>query len=116
MGRSEGGELENRLEALLMHMLKWYYQPARRSRGWKSTMREQRKALRRLIRRSPALKRNLEATIADVYQDAVGRSIDETGLIAATFPDELPYSVAEVLEPESEASALAQPPQRGRRR
>ena len=105
MGRSEWGELENRLEVLLMHMLKWDYQPARRSRSWKSTMREQRNALRRLIRRSPGLKRNLEATIADVYQDAVGRAIDETGLSAATFPDELPYSVAEVLEPESEAPA-----------
>ena len=27
MGRSEWSELENRLEALLMHMLKWDYQP-----------------------------------------------------------------------------------------
>jgi hypothetical protein len=116
MGRSEWGELENRLEVLLMHMLKWDYQPARRSRGWKSTMREQRNALRRLIRRSPGLKRNQEATIADVYQDAVGRAIDETGLSAETFPDELPYGVAEVLEPESEAPALAQSPRRGRRR
>jgi hypothetical protein len=62
------------------------------------------------------LKRNLEATIADVYQDAVGRAIDETGLSAATFPDRLPYSVAEVLEPESEATAASQPPRRGRRR
>ena len=39
-------------------------------------MREQRNALRRLIRRSPGLKRNLEATIGDVYQDAGGRAID----------------------------------------
>jgi hypothetical protein len=116
LGRSEWGELENRLEVLLMNMLKWDSQPARRSRGWKSTMREQRNALRRLIRRSPGLKRNLEATIADVYRDAVGRAIDETGLSAETFPDELPYGVAEVLEPESEAPALAQSPRRGRRR
>jgi hypothetical protein len=61
MGRSEWGELENRLEVLLMHMLKWDYQPARRSRSWKATMREQRNALRRLMRRSPGLKRDLEA-------------------------------------------------------
>ena len=27
MGRSEWGELENRLEVLLMHMLEWDYQP-----------------------------------------------------------------------------------------
>jgi hypothetical protein len=116
MGRSEWGELENRLELLLMHMLKWDCQPARRSRSWKATMREPRNAIRRLMRRSPSLKRNLEATIADVYQDAVGRAIDETGLSAATFPDRLPYSVAEVLEPEPEATAASQLPRRGRRR
>jgi hypothetical protein len=116
MGRSEWGELENRLEILLMHMLKWDYQPARRSRSWKATMREQRNAIRRLMRRSPGLKRDLEATIAGVYRDAVGRAIDETGLSAATFPDQLPYGVAEVLEPEAEATASPHSPPRGRRR
>jgi Domain of unknown function DUF29 len=116
MGRSEWGELENRLEVLLMHMLKWDYRRARRSRSWKATMREQRNALRRLLRRSPGLKRDLEATIADAYRDALGRAIDETGLSAATFPDQLPYTVAKVLEPEPEATASPHPPQHGRRR
>jgi hypothetical protein len=116
MGRSEWGELENRLEVLLMHMLKWDYQPARRSRSWKATVREQRNAIRRLMRRSPGLKRNLETTIAEVYQDAVGRAIDETGLNPGTSPEQLPYSVVEVLEPAPEAAAPPQPPRRSRRR
>jgi hypothetical protein len=116
MGRSEWSELENRLEVLLLHMLKWDFQPARRSRSWRSTMREQRNALRRLLRRSPGLKRNLETTIAEVYPDAVGRAIDETGLRAATFPDALPCSLAGVLETESGAPAGRQPLRRGRRR
>ena len=55
MGRSEWGELENRLEVLLMHMLKWDHQPARRSRSWKATMREQRNAIRRLHAAQPGL-------------------------------------------------------------
>jgi hypothetical protein len=116
MGRSEWGELENRLEVLLMHMLKWDHQPARRSRSWKATMREQRNAIRRLMRRSPSLKRGLETTIAEVYPDAVARAIEETGLSAATFPDQLPYGVAEVLEPEPEATAAAAARRSGRRR
>ena len=103
MGRSEWAELENRLEVLLVHMLKWDHQPARRSRSWKATMREQRSAIRRLMRRSPSLKRGLEETIVEVYRDAVGRARDETGLSAGTFPEQLPYSVAGVLEPEAEA-------------
>jgi Domain of unknown function DUF29 len=92
-----------------MHMLKWDHQPARRSRSGKAAVREQRNAIRRLMRRNPSLKRGLEATIAAVYPDAVGRAVDETGLSAATFPDRLPYGVAEVLEPEREATAS--PPQ-----
>jgi Domain of unknown function DUF29 len=40
MSRSEWGELENRREILLMHMLKLDYQPARRSRSWKDPIRE----------------------------------------------------------------------------
>ena len=116
MGRSEWAELENRLEVLLMHMLKWDYQPARTSRSWKATMREQRNAIRRLMRRSPSLKRGLETTVADVYPDAAGRAIDETGLSAATFPDQLPYSVAEILEPEPEATASPPARRPGRRR
>jgi hypothetical protein len=35
----------------------------------------------------------------------VGRASDETGLSAATFPDKLPYGVAEVLELEPWATA-----------
>jgi Domain of unknown function DUF29 len=62
------------------------------------------------MRRSPSLKRNLETTIAAIYPDAVGRAIDETGLSAATFPDELPYSLAEILEPEPEVAVAPQPP------
>jgi len=65
MGRSEWGELESRLEVLLMHMLR-DHQPARRSRSSKGAMREQRNTIRRLLRRSPSLKRGLEATIAEV--------------------------------------------------
>jgi hypothetical protein len=108
MGRGEWREFENRLEVLLMHMLKWDYQLARRSRSWKATMREQRNAIRRLLKRSPSLKRNLETTMADVYHDAVGRAMDETGLSRKTFPAELPYSASQVLEPDPER-AEAQP-------
>jgi hypothetical protein len=109
MGRSESGELENRLELLLMHMLKWDYQPARRTRSWLGTMREQRNALRRLLRRSPSLRRDLEGTIADVYPDALGRAGDETGRSPSTFPNQLPYSVAQVFEPEAESAAAQLP-------
>ena len=42
MGRSVRRELRNRLALLIMHLLKWRFQPAFRSRSWSSTIIEQR--------------------------------------------------------------------------
>jgi Domain of unknown function DUF29 len=42
MGRSEKRALESRLTVLLVHLLKWLYQPARRGRSWQLAIQEQR--------------------------------------------------------------------------
>ena len=39
MGRAEKHELESRLEILLMHLLKWQFQPSHRSRSWQLTIK-----------------------------------------------------------------------------
>lgn len=100
MGRSEWRELENRLEVLLMHLLTYDHQPQRRSRSWNDAIREQRNGLRRLIKRNPGLKRDLEAVVADVYGDAVGRAAEQTGPDPATFPRRVPYTIEQILQPE----------------
>jgi Domain of unknown function DUF29 len=46
MGRGEKRELVNRLALLLLHLLKWQFQPGFRSPSWSSTIREQRIRLR----------------------------------------------------------------------
>ena len=40
MGRSEKRQLASRLEVLMMHLLKWQYQPNFRSRSWQLTIQE----------------------------------------------------------------------------
>jgi hypothetical protein len=40
MGRSEKRELESRLTVLLVHLLKWQYQPMRRGCSWQLTIQE----------------------------------------------------------------------------
>ena len=42
MGRSEKRQLKNRLKVLIMHLLKWQFQPNLRSRSWELTIKEQR--------------------------------------------------------------------------
>ena len=42
VGRSEQRELESRMAVLLMHLLKWQYQPSHRGVSWQMTLKEQR--------------------------------------------------------------------------
>lgn len=97
-GRSEKRELASRLQVLLMHLLKWQFQADLRCRSWQNTIRTQRSDLARLLADNPSLRTTIPDVIAQVYPDAVLDAIEETGLLAPTFPPVCPYSVAEVLD------------------
>src|ERR1700740_707167 len=56
LARSEKREIENRLNVLLVHLLKWAHQPAQRSGGWASTIIEQRARLLKRLQESPSLR------------------------------------------------------------
>jgi uncharacterized Zn finger protein len=45
MGRTEKRELISRLSVLLLNLLKWRYQPERRSPSWEASIRVQRNRL-----------------------------------------------------------------------
>ena len=92
MGRSEREQLTNRLGVLLAHLLKWQFQPARRRKSWRSTIREQRRRAARLLDRNPSLRPHLAAILAEAYGDAVLIAERETDLAEGTFPAECPWS------------------------
>jgi len=95
MGRAEKRELESRLEVLLMHLLKWQFQPSIRSRSWQLTIKEQRLRLQRHLKQNPSLKAAIPDVFADVYQLAVVSAERETGL--DIFPDVCPYDFEQVM-------------------
>jgi hypothetical protein len=92
MGRGEKRELVNRLIVLLLHMLKWKFQPALQSPSWRRSMTVQRHALVRHITDNPSLKSKVSEAIRDAYRDAVLGAADETGLSEGTFPEVCPWS------------------------
>lgn len=98
MGRSEKRELESRLSVLLVHLLKWQYQPVRRSRSWQLTIDEQRLQFARVLTDNPELKSQLEPIIKDAYSLAVIRSSKETALEKNVFPDTCPWDVTQILD------------------
>jgi hypothetical protein len=86
MASSDRNEVENRLVVLLTYLLKWQYQPKRRSRSWRLTIKEQRQRITRRLRKSPSLKPTLTETLQEVYPSAVTVAARETGLDEDIFP------------------------------
>ncbi len=98
MGKSEKRELVSRLTVLLAHLLKWKYQPDKRSRSWQNTMLTQRIDIHELLGDSPSLRSVLEHSIALAYQKAVLYAENETGIEKRSFPAVCPFSYDEMLD------------------
>ena len=98
MGRSERRQLTARLEILLIHLLKWQFQPGRRSRSWRSTVAEQRRRIGRLLRDNPSLQPELPLLLTEAYEDARYAAADETGLPLESFPDTCPFALEQALD------------------
>lgn len=92
MGRSEKRELESRLTVLLLHMLKWHYQPSRRGNSWRYTIIEQRMRYQKVLKENPGLKPELQKIIADAYEYASVKASHETGLRSDIFPSECTWT------------------------
>lgn len=98
MGRSEKRELINRLQILLMHLLKWQFQPTRRGTSWQLTIREQRIRLREHLKDNPSLKHMLDDSIESAFLIAVLSAANETGLDTEAFPKACPYSFSQMVD------------------
>jgi len=98
MGRSEKRELASRLELLLMHLLKWAYQPEMRGSSWEATVSEQRRKVARHLRENPSLRGALPDTYEEAYGDARLVAVRETKLPRNTFPPECPWTVEQALD------------------
>ena len=97
MGKSQKKELLSRLTILLMHLLKWDYQPEFQSRSWKSTIVTQRKEIRNLLEDNPSLRRIIQEKADILYRDAVEIASAETGLSESSFPETCHYSIEQIM-------------------
>ncbi|RBP08536.1 uncharacterized protein DUF29 [Roseiarcus fermentans] len=98
MGRGEKRELVNRLAVLLLHLLKWQFQPGFRSPSWNSTIREQRIRLRSHLKDNPSLKSRLDEAYAEAYELAVVGAARETGMPDTAFPRAIPFRLEQAVD------------------
>lgn len=99
LGRWEKREIESRMGILLVHLLKWAYQPERRKLGWKATIAEQRRKLARALDESPSLKAYPGSVLAEDYEVVRTRAADETDLPEEVFPATCPFTIEQILDP-----------------
>ena len=98
MSKSEKRALGSFLETLLMHLLKWQYQPAHQGRSWKFTIIEQRKRIVGHMKENPGLKSKLPDVIETAYGYAVSGAVRETGLAQETFPEQCPWTYEQFMD------------------
>lgn len=100
MGESRERELENRLGVLLTHLLKWVFQSSRRGNSWIATIKEQRRRVKRVLKKNPGLKSYLEEAFEYAYGDARLMATRETGMEENTFPEACPFTIEQTLDDE----------------
>lgn len=100
LGKSQQNALESRLEKLVLHLLKWRYQPDRRRRGhsWEDTIREQRRRLSRLLAQNPSLRPTVPIVLAESYAYVRQRTHLQTRLPLTTFPETCPWAAGQLLD------------------
>ena len=98
MGRTEKRELVSRLSVLLLHLLKWRYQPDKRGPSWEARIRVQRNRIADHLDDNPSLKPLLPQTLTSAYRDAALEAVAVTGLARATFPAACAWTVEQVLD------------------
>lgn len=90
--RAIGGYLQN----VLMHLLKWRYQPERRGASWQLSITNGREQIFDLLEESPSLKPQLNGLLQKEYPRARRNAAGETGLPLTAFPEHCPFTVEEI--------------------
>jgi hypothetical protein len=99
LARSDRREIRSRLTVLLIHLLKYEFQPRRRTRGWRGTIAEQRQQIATVIDDSPSLKFYPAEIMDRCYADARAQAAIETGVAEPLFPQDCPFPLERVLDP-----------------
>jgi Domain of unknown function DUF29 len=93
LGRSERNAVWSHLRILLLHLLKWAYQPERRGRSWRRSILLARQHLTRWLQDSPSLRPELPAFVVEAYANARPLAAVETDLPIAAFPETCPWTL-----------------------
>jgi hypothetical protein len=97
LGREQFNKLESAFRVLLLHMLKWDHQSARRSRSWIISIKQQRLDVEDILGDNPGLRPRTAEAIARAYRKARLEAAKETELDESNFPDTCGYGFDDIM-------------------
>lgn len=97
LARNKKQIIETNLIVVFKLLLKWQYQPKQRSGEIKASIRRHRYQIRDDLKVSPSLKTYLSEIWLESYQEARLQAADETESAIATFPEQCPYTIENIL-------------------
>ncbi|MBL1263969.1 DUF29 domain-containing protein [Candidatus Methylomicrobium oryzae] len=98
MGSSDKRALEQRLTLLLVHLLKWKYQPARRGRSWQAILESQRESAAYMLKDNSTLKPQLGQMLHHAYAKACMNAAREMGIEQDVLPRKCPWEMSKILD------------------
>jgi hypothetical protein len=98
MGKAQRHALASHLKVLIVHLLKWRYQPSFRGVSWRLSIVNARDEIAELLEDSPSLRSKLGELVKRRYPAARNRAALETGLAEETFPPNCPFSEDNLLD------------------
>ena len=90
--------LEENLEIILMHLLRWKYQPETWSNSWIIMIDLSRKRIYQCLLQSPSLQEYFHDVLDECYKHARKMVTIETGASLETFPEINPFAEDEILD------------------
>lgn len=98
LGRADKKAIKSNLTVLLVHLLKYKYQPTMVTSSWRNTSVEHRRRILNDLKDSPSLKPFLDNIFDQVYEDARVDAAFETQL-PFEIPAACPFDREQVLDP-----------------
>jgi hypothetical protein len=98
LGKSERSAIASQMERIMVHLLKWQYQPQRRSDSWLDSINDGRSQIRRKLEDSPSLRSYPPQILEKEYTRARREAARQTHLEISLFPELCPYVIDQVME------------------
>ncbi|ELS30816.1 MULTISPECIES: DUF29 domain-containing protein [Pseudanabaena] len=98
MGNSDKHALSSNLVVILLHLLKWRYQPHKRTRSWEKSIAEHRRRVIEIFEASPSLKRYYAEIFDKCYKNARKQARIETRLSLEAFPVVSPFTIEQAID------------------